>query len=729
MDIHRESVLKKISLWSLIILIFLLPIFFFPSIFVPIQLASNLLFLGLLVVSLVFFIAYTLVNRHIAFPSLSRLSYMCLFCFVPLVYLVSSMVHGISWVSSFGYFLDDMSVMFILCCFVLMTLMAFLFKGDGEILCIYIALFISSFIAAIYVGMRCIFGVDFLSFGLFESLTSTVLGSWSSLGIFFGIPAILSFIALESLSFRISMKIVVTSILYISLFFIALTNLWQVWTFLCICSAISIVWHVFFKRDNRIFVSIPVLLCSLVFLFTSLGNGLAQSMHVSNIEVRPSFSVTYGIATHVFTHDGTTQKLFGSGPDTFASQWTLFKPVAVNTTDFSSIDFTYGAGFLPTLLVTSGILGILSWLAFFIAYVYLGVICIRTTDTNPISRYLSVSLLGVSSYLLIMIWVCVPSSVIIILTFFFTGLCIAHVSRSRLRSNAKNIKNESISFSRGFSVFIAIVCIILISVCTYEAYRLARSVWYFQEGLHVAQASHVSVGQANAFFSKSELFMPYDLYYRAQSELAQSDITNLLSEDVSQTSQVDASKRFADDMSLAIQSATQAELIDPSNYLNWLDIAKSYSFGIPAASRITGAYAATHNALLQARTLAPQNSTISLLLAQAEVDNGNLEAAIQYAVTAAAQNPINPDIDFEIGLLRYDTGDWGEAITAFQNALKTEPDYANAQYFLGLAFARIGDYPSAIAQFQDLKINNPNNTDVLSILDDLEVGKSPFTTQ
>jgi beta-galactosidase len=53
--------------------------------------------------------------------------------------------------------------------------------------------------------------------------------------------------------------------------------------------------------------------------------------------------------------------------------WDINKPNEVNTTPFWKTSFDQGYGILPTYIVTTGIVGILSWIAFFILLVFYGI--------------------------------------------------------------------------------------------------------------------------------------------------------------------------------------------------------------------------------------------------------------------------------------------------------------------------------------------------------------------
>ena len=132
--------------------------------------------------------------------------------------------------------------------------------------------------------------------------------------------------------------------------------------------------------------------------------------------------------------------------------------------------------------------------------------------------------------------------------------------------------------------------------------------------------------------------------------------------------------------------------------------------------------------LKQALTLKPNYTDAMLFLVQLAVANNDLNTAVQAAQAAVQSAPGVPSIWFELGLLYYSGNDTKDAVAPLQQALSLESDYANAQYFLGLSEYAQGSTTAAIAQFEDLEKSNPGNTDVTSVLANMQTGKPAFGT-
>ncbi len=79
------------------------------------------------------------------------------------------------------------------------------------------------------------------------------------------------------------------------------------------------------------------------------------------------------------------------------------------------------------------------------------------------------------------------------------------------------------------------------------------------------------------------------------------------------------------------------------------------------------------------------------------------EEALQQA---AAKDPRNPRVWYNLGLVHRGEGKTDEAIADFQKVLKIDPTDPDAYYFLGTFYSQQQDYPKAIDAFQQaLKIN------------------------
>lgn len=768
----KRAVFDKISFGILLLITFLAPIFFVPAVFVSPQFGTSLLFAFGVILSILIYIISGLSFGSLDLPAPAK--YIIGFtAFVPVVYLLAGITNGFSRMSFFGYTFDLSTVGFMLLGFAYLFLVSLLFRNKLRIFYSYFAFVISSLLLSIFLLVRIIFGAKFLAFGVFTDLTSSMVGSWNNVGIFFGIGAILSLLTCEMVKVSRFMKILLSVALLLSLFFLALVNFNAVWMVVALCAFLYILYSFFSpkrfefgqpktKSIIRKLSKIPlypaiVLVISLVFVIwgSTLGGYLSNTFKITNLEVRPTLVATLDIARNTII----SRPLFGSGPNTFTTQWLTWKPDEIVSTVFWNTDFANGIGLIPTFAVTTGLIGILSWLLFLGFYVYLGIKSIFAKIEDDFSKYLLTSSFFISLYLWFMTFMYMPSTAIFILTLFFTGLFFASVYLNGI------IKIETKTFSlnprSGFVSSLILVAFFLASIALgYGLFKNSESLWYFQKSSYALNTSG-DVGLSEQYMVKAISAVPNDVYYRSLSEIELVKLNQILSQDPKTVKPEVAQKEFSDTLTSAIKAGMAAKDADPTNYLNWIALGMVYEAVSAPELKVEGAYESAQSAYEEALRHNPKNPGIFMLysrlamtkkdlklarnyalqaiqlkknyldayflLSQIEVSDKNLKGAIDSVTAASIIDPTNSATFFQLGLLKYNNNDFAGAIEALGKATTMTPDYANAKYFLGLSYEKTGEHAKAIAEFEGLKKTNPDNKEVESILTNLKAGESVFT--
>lgn len=766
----KAALLNKVSYWILLGVTALLPVFFFPVSFISTQFGTSLLFSFGVIVSSILYIISGISNGSLDLPKPARyvLGFSAL---VPLVYTLAGISNGFSRMAFFGYTFDISTVGFMVLAFVYMFLVSVLFSDKQKVLKGYMAFGISVVLFGLFVLIRLISAGKALSFGIFTGSTTSMLGSWNNVAIIFAVSALLSLLTLEmNRGMSKVMKIMLYIGLVASLFFVALVNFNAVWGILGLTSFLFILFRMFsLYSDNPVpltwgtrllkapKISVVVLVMSIVFIMwgNSLGTVLASRLGATNIEVRPSLSTTMEIAKNTIRE----QPLFGSGPNTFVTQWLTYKPADIVSTVFWNTDFTNGIGLIPTFAVTTGVIGVLSWLLFLGFYVYLGIKSIFVRQEDSSNRYLVITTFFVSLLIWMTHFVYVPSTAIFVLTFFFTGLFFASiyiagiipVVNRRFNSNAK------LGFTSSLVMVASLVAVVGLG---YGLFKNSQSLWYFQKSSYALNTGNDSKA-SEEYMLKSILAVPNDIYYRSLSEIQIFKLNEILAQDPKTVKPEDIQKQFSDTLISAITSAKTATERDPSNYLNWVSLGRVYDAVSLPALNINGAYETAQLTYIEALKRNPKNPGILMLLArlavnrndlaqaegyatqaiqlknnyldayfllsQIEVANGNIAGAIKSVTSASVIDPTNPAIFFQLGLLKYNQGDFAGAIVALEKATTMTPDYANAKFFLGLSYEATKDREKALKQFEDLRVSNPDSKEVEAILTNLKEGKSIFT--
>lgn len=773
--------LEKYSLWVLLSMLFLLPVFFLPAVSIPFQFTKTVLvFLSVLVLVLLL-LMNRLKDGDITMP-FNKILYAA--WLLPVVYFFSS-VFSISPSSSFfgqNFGIDTFSFIALMGLFI--TSIVMLVRTKEQILSAYLVLFVSFIVVWLFQGLRLLFGADFLSFGIFNLPTSNIFGKWNDLAIFFGLATVMSFVTLASLQLSVLYKRLLYVMLIVSLFFLAVVNFNIVWIIVGLFAlgffVHSISVGIFSWRkvsdvvtDEHSMIeeggspttnktmttaSFMVLIIAGLFIFggSGIGDKISAKFGISQIEARPSWESTIDIAQKTYSD----KLLFGSGPNTFVRQWVQHRGVSVNETIFWNADFSSGIGIIPTAFVSVGIIGGLAWLLFIGMFFYSGFrMLILTPVSDRFTYFITLSAFLAGSYLWILAIVYTPNIVLVTLAFFFTGIYI-----TSLRHHGQNMLKEKLFIfennpKMGFVSVFMITSLLLVLVV--GIYTIGKS--FITTNIFLGSISELTkdgdIDKAEAKIMSSLGSTADDRYYRVLADINIGRL-NLLNND-SEMSVEDVTQKFQQYLSGAVHFGQLATESDPTDYQNWLVLGKVYQSVVPL--KIQGAYESAKGAYETALSLNPDSPAIHLLLARLEVSNGNNLAARGYIETslskktnyteaifllsqieiadgnineaiesvkkAAILEGNNPVVFFQLGLLQYNQGDYKNAEIAFKFATDLNPDYANAKYFLGLTYSKLDKDAKAIVEFEEVLVLNPGNEEVIQIIENLRGGKSPFAEQ
>lgn len=767
---EKESFLAKVSFRLFLIVVFLMPIFILPFKYSNFAFNKQILFSCVVLFAGLSWFVDSLRKGEFRFQK-SKL--MLSVFFVALVTFFSAVFSGFFQNSFFGQGYEVGTAFSVIIGMLAIWLVPVYFNNKDRVFYAYLALIGSFSLVALYQVSRLFFGPDFLSFGIFNTNTSNLVGKWYDLGIVFGLIALFSIIAGEFLSLSRMFKFVTYLVFCVSLGLMAVVNFSLAWMVLGLFSLIIGVYIFSFLKNRHndtdeytdedekpkkrfpIFPAVSFVICALFVVFGSyFGNIIANSFNISQLEVRPNMTATLSVA-------GGSLKdnvLFGSGPNRFVTEWLLHKDPIVNQSIFWSTDFNYGFGLIPTYLVTTGILGIIAWILFLFFFLKTGIKSLFKDSTGWDQRFLLLSSFVSSLYLWIMNIIYVPSNTVFYLTFFVTGLFLATCSNTGEKT--LTVWKFSGDSRKSFvSVFLVIVFFVSGILMGYSSIKKYSANLFFQKGVLEARTTG-NLDKAESYISKALALYENDLFYRTLTEVGIARIGNLLNLAQAKDADMDSLRnQFQGVLANTVSGAKKAIELDPSNYENHLSLASLYAMVYQYG--VKDAYGFSLSSYQTALQFNPQNPGIDLsmarleilaknndkarnyissaiskkpnyteavfLLSQLESSEGNVKAAIQSAESATLLSPNDPTAFFQLGLLKFDNKDYKGSVTAFERAVALNNVYANAKYFLGLSYEKIGRDKDAIAQFEDIKISNPDNKEVESILSNLKAGKAPFS--
>jgi tetratricopeptide (TPR) repeat protein len=758
---------KKDKLSSLVIGIgvFLLPVFFIPSALFPFQYAKAALVTTTALVALILWFVARMKDNSFAFPwhpaFFGLLS-------IPLAMLISALASGHAYVSLLGSGYEAGTVSFISLAAVLTVIFSEVYRSSSRIAYAYIAFIAGFFFVALFQALRFIFGADFLILHNFFDAAANLIGRWNDLVIYSGAVLLLSLVSLELLSPSKLSKALLYAAIIIAFFFVGLANFSiNIYFFdLPFAALLGIFGLIFFAylhsyRDKTSATRHPfpkasllVVILGVIFTLASaqIGGALSGYLSLVQIDARPSWQATGQIASATYK-EGAREAFLGVGPNRFVSEWLLHKPDVANQSLFWNIDFASSVGFIPTFLVTGGLLGILSWLVFLVSFVLLVIKALFTKYPDRLALFLVLSSASVSTYFWLMNIFYIPSIVNLTMAFVFTGLFFAVVIKEKVIS----VKTFS-PFKTPQLSFISMVCLVVFLIGTigwayaYESKMVA--VLKVSEGLQ--SISNNAVDQADQFLLEAANLSPKDDYiYRYLSQTALQKMSDVVS---AKNLTTDAQKaQLQNILSASINRAAQAVKVDSSNYQNWIALGDVY-FQAKTMLGITEAYAQAKQAYDQALVLNPKNPALYLASARLEAANNNLSGAkddvlkalnlkpdyldaisfisqlqtsqgdtagaLALLERAIALDPNDPQLYFQIGVLRYSLGQYQGAEGAFSQALSLTPQYANAKYYLAISKYNLGKTPEALALLNELLKDNPESADLQNTIANIQKGRS-----
>lgn len=695
-----------------------------------------------------------------------------------LAIFISSLASSSPIGSLLGYGFEATTFSFILIMAVLAYLASISFSSVKKLYVVNTTFLVLAGVLGLFHTLRLFFGAKFLPLGFFTSVTTNTIGSVNELGIFFGISMLLSLFALEILKLKKIQKVAVYVILFLSLFVMMVVNFSTIWIVAGIIITIFFVYSAAHSTavaerisgtlettaDGRLEMPrrrialkfLIVAIIALVFVLPlgrDIASNLGAKFGVSSIEVRPSWGATLAVFKANFKAD----PILGTGPNRFSIAWQMYRP-DINLTNFWNTNFESAIGFVPTSIIETGILGMLMWFVFLGSIVWLGIKSLFSSYGDRVTRFLVMSSLAVVVYLWAMNIFYAPGTVVLFLTFFFTGLfmastAVAHISINKLFEFIKYPKIGFISTMVGVIVLVAVVGL------SYVVFEQGRASVSFQKAL-TAVTQNTDAETAEAKILDAIRLSKRDIYYRSLAQLNLSKINTLIAAANGQKEVTEAQRtEFQTRTANAVEAARLAQLSDPLRLENQLIVAQVYSAIVPIG--VEGSYEAAKTGYEEANKVSPRNPQVYLALAQLAASNkdlkaaqeyldqslglkanyidaiffqaqldatqGNLSAAIKRVEQIVALTPNDPLNFFRLGLLKYDAKEYTGAVAAFEKSISLVPVYANAKYFLGLSYAQAGETAKAIKIFEELSDQNPNNPELAAILVNLKAGRGPFT--
>jgi len=666
----RKSIFDNLSFWSLFLVITLLPFFFLPFTSIPVEIAKGALLVVGLTLCIIFWAMARFFDGKIVLP---RSQLLIGGVGIILAIFLSTVFSKTPQVSFFGTMFDLGSFWFIFSAFLVMLFSSIVFRTQKQAKIVLFGAILASAIVLIFQGVR-FFIPDVLSLGVFIGKTGNVLGSWNALGLFAGFSCLMSLLVIEFFSTTKIERWILGVLIGLSLLLIIAVNFSLVWILLGISSLVIFVYKVSISSKGRraddivdskkdvyfpAFSFIVIIIALFFFISGSfVGNILPNRLSLVNNEVSPSFSSTVIVAKSIIK----TNPIFGIGPNKFNEAWAMYKPIAVNATAFWNTSFNSGSGLLPTLISTTGLLGLLTWLIFFILLIISGTRSIFSSIKNGIN-WETMAFFVLALYLFVSSFFYSTGFVIFLLAFAFIGIFIglsaSHSSRGEISFSFLDDHRKSF-----FSMLFIIIVVIASAATSFKYAERFASVPYFQKSL-TAQTSSEAITAIN----KALKLNSNGLYLRTYAQIYLGKFSSLANKGASLSETEKADLQTSLDQ--AVSGVLSATAYNPENYSNFQALGSVYqglaSFGVKDASiKAIEAYKTASN-------LNPLNPGIKILIASSSFSSGKMADAKEYANLALSLKPNYIDALVVLSQIAKKEGNNGEALSYARRALSLAP--------------------------------------------------------
>lgn len=455
---------------------------------------------------------------------------------------------------------------------------------------------------------------------------------------------------------------------------IALTGSWTIYlpTLLAIGIVVLIAPRVQVEK-NIFFILVPVVVAVLLVLFSSFPlagskNFLHARAQSFPREIQLPFSISWKISVSAFRD----MPFYGSGPASYLSNFTTYKPIEFNATKFWNNRFSSAFNEYLQFLATLGAPGLIILLLLTVVFISKA---IRSLTSSPDELTVALASAGLVFFAILalhsstfMVWVV---GIIILASF----MVIRKETKEELQIGiATSLPerqgslggDESLRYLRFdlLPTLLLLITLIIVGGGLYYTGKFALADYYHRQALN-----SVALGQGLEAYNqlvKAESLNPgVDLYH---TDLAQTNfaLANAIALSKGPTEASPTGTLTDEDkqniqllLSQSINEGRIAVASNPNNPTNWEILGSIYR-------QISG------------------------------VAQNALEFALDSYGRAIQKDPLNPLLRLSVGGIYYSVKDYDTAIRFFTDAINLKSDYANAYYNLTIALRDKGDINNAI---------------------------------
>lgn len=754
--------IAKIALGGILLL---LPIFFIPAVgFGPASAKYALLYTLTSVATLAYLLA-RLSDRKIVLPKKSQSVALGL---VAIVTILASAFTGRVADSFVGFGFEPTTALSVLV-FVTITFLASVYAREESAVTKALKLAaISTLVLFAYQLVRLFSPADFLGFSLWSGPYGNLLGKWNDVAIVAGLVVLSAFVALRGATKKTVLR--AAPFIVVALFILKVASFTLVWVTLAILVLLVLLLDsvqgkkiTFFSKkswDLHRSVGVVFVVGTLLYLFVnaqsvrlnSQGNLLRPNVY-KIVQMLPNYfggvptEVRPGVGTSltILAKEIKANPVFGAGPNRFVESWVKNRPLVLGQTPYWATDFNFAVGYIPTLFVTTGILGTL-------ALLWLLVTIVGSISRNTLSKKTSgrAKVIAVASaYLLIFSVFYVPATAILVYFFFIIGYLFSKDGNMTIVIDKKKRSTYT------FIGTIAFVLLFFVSIGNVLAKEYMAARYYVQSAVAISSDKNIDV--ADSLLKKSIALRPHDVYYRGYAELSALKAQVIATQGTPEGQSITDETRSAAlaEITNAKKYADMAVASNPKNYLNYQFAGSIYQidpegsqkalqlftqsldlypynpnayFAIARSKAAAGDTEGAIEALKKTLEVGPLHTEALLSAAQISIQEKKTEEALSLLVRAYQSDRSRSDILLTVASLQAgELKDQKAATETLEYAVGTNPNYIEGRYALATLYAAAGKYEEAANLLVGVtKIDDKTTENLTPIIGQLKAGKNPF---
>jgi len=403
--------------------------------------------------------------------------------------------------------------------------------------------------------------------------------------------------------------------------------------------------------------------------------------------ILPSLTASWSVAVDMLRVPQTA--ILGAGPNNYHLAYAQFKPAWINQTELWNIQFTRGYNLPLTLLVSTGILGFMSW-------VWLVLQILKQVKYNSSLRRSPVTWMLLT---LLATQLLLPPFTSTLVLF---GLVLAawlslpehQFDQVKLRTLMTKLSHsepnsQSNTYNHLAAQALGIILLVGFAFGSYGLGRAAAANYTFFKANQAGQRNQIV--EMYQLQQRAVSLNPYLATYRRRYALTNLSLATALANKAEPTEE--ERTNILQLIQQSIREGRAAAQLQPADVRNWQVLAQIYN-------NLAG------------------------------VASGADQWAVNSYVQAIQASPTNPDLRIALGSIFYGVGQFDQAEQLFAQAAQLKPDHANAHYNLANALVKQDKLESAVVSYENvLVLIEPDSEDYQVAAQELTVVKEALAAR